>query len=91
MTARSASYEVASRKFNIYARSSDLNPIKIIYHIAKQRLSQEALDQQINQEDFAAFFARKRLRWNQYLLVWWTELSFPWARESMELLNKKDQ
>ena len=56
--ARSAWDEVGARKFTIPARSPDLNPIENIFHIVKRRLRQDALDQQITQEDFAAFSAR---------------------------------
>ena len=42
----------------IPARSTDLNPIKNIFHIVKRRLHQDTLDQQITREGFAAFSAR---------------------------------
>ena len=58
MKARSAWDEVGTRKFTIPARSPDPNPIKNFFHIVKQRLRQDALDQQITLEDFAAFSAR---------------------------------
>ena len=58
MKARSAWDEVGARKFTIPARSPDLNPIENIFHIVKRRLRQDALDQQITREDFAAFSAR---------------------------------
>ena len=58
MKAYSAWDEVGARKFTIPARSPDLNPIENIFHIVKRRLRQDALDQQITQEDFAAFSAR---------------------------------
>ena len=53
--ARSAWDEVGARKFTIPARSPDLNPIENIFPIVKCRLRQDALDQHITQEDFAAF------------------------------------
>ena len=56
--ARSAWDEVAARKFTIPARSLDLNPIENTFHIVKCRLRQDALDQQITQEDFGAFSSR---------------------------------
>ena len=56
--ARSAWDEVDTRKFTIPARSPNLDPIKNIFHIVKHRLCQDALEQQITQEDFAAFSAK---------------------------------
>ena len=56
--ARSTWDEIGARKFTIPARSLDLNPIKNLFHIVKRRLHQDALDQQITREDFAAFSAR---------------------------------
>ena len=85
--ARSAWDEVGARKFTIPAKSSDLNPIENIFHIVKQCLHQDALDQQITREDFAAFSTRVKTT----LESWWTELSSPWARESMKLLTEKDR
>ena len=68
--ARSAWDEVGARKFTIPARSPDLNPIKNIFHIVKRRLCQDALDQQITREDFAAFSARVKTTLERYLLMW---------------------
>ena len=87
MKARSAWDEVGARKFTIPARSLDLNPIENIFHIAKRRLRQDALDRQITQKILLPFLQESGLHWNQYLLMWWTELSSPWARES----NEKDR
>ena len=56
--ARYAWGEVDAQKFTIPARSPDLNPIGKIFHIVKRRLCQDALDQRITGEDFAAFSAR---------------------------------
>ena len=56
--AKSAWDEVCAQKFTIWARSLNLNPIENILHIARQRLRQDALDQQIARKDFAVFSAR---------------------------------
>ena len=58
MEVRSAWDEVSVREFTIPARSPDLNPIENIFHIVKQSFRQDALDQQMIQEDFTAFLAR---------------------------------
>ena len=49
---------MGARKFTIPAGSPDLNPIENTFHIVKCRLHQDALDQQITREDFAAFSTR---------------------------------
>ena len=54
--ARSVWDEVGTRKFTILARSPYLSPIENIFYIVKRRLRQDAFDQQITQEDCAAFF-----------------------------------
>ena len=56
--ARSAWDEVGARKFTIPGRILDLNLIENIFHIVMCRFRQDALDQQITGEDFAAFSAR---------------------------------
>ena len=56
--ARSLWDEVSVQKFTTPARSPDLNPTENIFHIVKCRLCQDALDQQITQEDFVVFSAR---------------------------------
>ena len=56
--ARSAWDKVGARKFTIPERIPDLNPIENIFHIVKRRFRQDALDQQITREGFAAFSAR---------------------------------
>ena len=53
--ARSAWDDVDPQKFTILARCTDLNPIENIFHIAKRRLRQDALDQQITRQDVAVF------------------------------------
>ena len=37
------------------------------------------------------FPQESRLHWKWYLLMWWTKLSSPWARESRKLSNEKDK
>ena len=58
MKARFVWDEVGARKLTIPARRPDLNPIKKIFHIVKLMLHQDALDRQLTQDDFAAFYAR---------------------------------
>ena len=88
--ARSAWDEVAARKFTILARSLDLNPIENIFHIVKWRLRQDALDQQITQEDFGAFSSRVKTTLETITIDVGDRTISPLARESMKLLNEKD-
>ena len=37
------------------------------------------------------FLEKSRILCDRYLLIWLTELSCPWARESKKSLNKKDR
>ena len=89
MKARSAWDEVGARKRTIPARSPDLNPIENIFHIAKRRLHQDALGQQITRQDFAAFSARVKTKLETIPIDGVDRT--PWTRESMKLQNEKDR
>ena len=49
---------IGASKFSIPPRSPDLNPIENIFHIVKNRLSEDALEQGISFENWAQFTTR---------------------------------
>lgn len=56
--ARDAFDKMNIRIFKIPPRSPDLNPIENFFHLAKQKLRQQALDENIQQETFQEFSDR---------------------------------
>ena len=58
--AETAMHEVGCSMFAIPARSPDLNPIENIFHLARKKIHQEALDKEITKESFEEFSRRVR-------------------------------
>ena len=56
--ARSAWDKIGSQKILIPACSPDLNPVENIFHIAKKKLHQDALEMKIERKDFEEFSAQ---------------------------------
>ena len=89
--ARPAWDEVGARKFTIPARSPDLNPTENIFHIVKRRLRQDALDQQITREDFAAFSARVKTTLETITIDVVDRTNFSMGKRINEIINRKGQ
>ena len=58
--ARDAFDKIGAAVFLIPARSPDLNPIENLFHIISRKLSEDALDQDIQKETFSEFSDRVR-------------------------------
>jgi transposase len=56
--AKDAFEEVGAHLFSIPARSPDLNPIENVFHVVKEELRKQALDERITRENFEQFSAR---------------------------------
>ena len=56
--AKDAMYDIGARKFTIPARSPDFNPIENIFNLVKRKLSEDALQNNIVQENFNDFSDR---------------------------------
>lgn len=58
--ARNAMYDIGARKFTIPPRSPDLNPIENIFNLLKKKLHNDAINKNIEWENFEHFSARVR-------------------------------
>ena len=56
--ARDALVAIGGKKFSIPPRSPDLNPIENIFHLAKRKLRQQAITENINSESYEQFVKR---------------------------------
>ena len=77
--------------FTIPARSPYLKTIENIFQIVKPRLRQDALDQQLTREDFAAFPARVKTTLKTIPIDVVDRTILPKAKITDEIIKRKGQ